>query len=177
MTTRFSKDIVPTAGVGRTACLPQLPWESCLFVTCTLRIKAPLLQISLPFCNLIQDLNSAVCICCAPVAERTVGPEIGEQSSGGTGSKTPAHSSRIDDNFLLCPLLTLDSQVLNAWPCSCGSGMSGGSFFFCQQIAFQSLPCEGRYGKVYDFGSEALIISHILFLKAIIPRMVWITKC
>lgn len=49
-------------------------------------------------------------------------------------------------------------------------------FFFCQQIAFQSLQCEGRYGKVYDFGSEALIISHILFLKAIIPRMVWITK-
>lgn len=49
--------------------------------------------------------------------------------------------------------------------------------FFCQQIAFQSLHFEGQYGKVYDFGSEALIISHTLFLKAIIPRMVWITKC
>lgn len=50
-------------------------------------------------------------------------------------------------------------------------------FFFCQQIAFQSLQFEGQNGKVYDLSSGALIITHTLFLKAIIPRMVWITKC
>lgn len=91
---------------------PAIPsfWESCLFITCTLRVRAPLFQISPPFCTLLLDLSSAVCVCCAPVAGWTAGPETGEQSSRGTGGRqTQVHSSWISDNFLLCPLLTLDS--------------------------------------------------------------------
>lgn len=55
---------------------PAIPsfWESCLFITCTLRVRAPLFQISPPFCTLLLDLSSAVCVCCAPVAGWTAGP-------------------------------------------------------------------------------------------------------
>lgn len=43
---------------------PAIPsfWESCLFITCTLRVRAPLFQISPPFCTLLLDLSSAVCV-------------------------------------------------------------------------------------------------------------------
>lgn len=160
---------------------PWLLWESCLFIKCPLKVKRPLFQISF-FLKLdsIFEHYFGVCICCASVAEWTVGLEIGEQRSCCMGEQDTGLQflywwqlyALSSSNFRFLSLKCLVLLLCRFWYVWWFF-----FFFFCQQVAFQSLQFEGQNGRVYDLSSGALIITHTLFLNAIIPRMVWITKC